>query len=476
MTDASNIPAAKIRPRKRVSLMWLVPAAAFIAAAVLACNALFSEGVPIEIRFAQGHGIQVDDAVRYRGIRIGRITAVRLAADGRAVEIAARLDPSAREMAREGSRFWIVRPQVSIRGLSGLDTVIGANYINVRPGGGPFRDRFTGLEDPPHPAVVAPGSLTVTVTAPEKGRLRPGAPVAYREMAIGVVSRVALSRDAGSVTAEIYIAPENVPLIRRRTRFWRASGARLSAGFTGFDFQLDSVQGLIDGGVNISVPPDPGPSALPGHRFRLHDRPDPDWLAWRPALNLPGTEHAPLPRPVRIAATQEKRLLGWDRDVHRRGWVLPVDGGLLGPADLLGPAEAGGPVRLRLPEADHAVAVPAAPEPRGAGLVRLPFPHPYPAWPPERQRRPTGPEDTVVIGDPRQPSRFLSADRYIQNGDHWAVDPDLPFSDDWHGAAVVSDRDGAVIGFLLKDGDAVRAALLDGQAAHGTASHLKRQL
>ena len=39
-----------------------------------------------------------------------------------------------------------------------------------------------------------------------------GAPVCRREMAIGVVSRAALSRDAGSVTAEIYIAPDYVPL------------------------------------------------------------------------------------------------------------------------------------------------------------------------------------------------------------------------------------------------------------------------
>ncbi len=457
------IPGANARPGRRISWIWIVPAAAFLAAAVLAYNAIFSEAFPITLRFDHGHGIKVGDAVRHRGIQIGRITGVRLVSGGQAVEVEALLDPSARGMARDDSRFWIVRPRLGVRGVSGLDTVIGARYIAVRPGSGSFTTHFVGADDPPYPAVVEPGSLTVALSAPEKGQLRPGAPVAYREMAIGVVSRVALARDAGSVTADVYISPDYVPLIRRRTRFWRASGARLQAGFTGFDFQLDSLQGLIAGGVNISVPPDPGPSAPAGHRFRLYDRPDPGWVAWQPALNLPGTEpdgHGPpLPRPVRIAVTQEKRLLGWEREIHLRGWALPVEDGLLGPSDLL---VADGKARRTLffPDEERAVDASGAPESRGDGLAYLPCAHSHPAWPPDRQRPAATPEDTVIVVDRRSPSRFLPADRYTENDGHWAVDPDPPFSDGWHGATVTADRDGAVIGFLLIDDETARVALL----------------
>jgi hypothetical protein len=463
MTIHPAIPVAKSRRKRRISLIWLIPALAFIASALLAYRAIVSEGPAITIRFAQGHGIKVDDAIRYRGIRIGRVAKVRLTPDGGAVEITARLDPPARGMAREGSRFWIVRPRVGLGGISGLDTVIGANYINLRPGDGPFTDRFAGLENPPYPAVIEPGSLTVTVSASEKGRLQPGAPISYREMAVGVVSTVSLSRDAGSVTAEVYIAPDYVDLIRHRTRFWRASGARLSAGFTGFDFQLDSVRGLIDGGVNISVPADAGPAVSPGHRFRLHDRPEPEWLAWHPALNLDGraggTPAGDLPRPVRVTVIREKRLLGWDRKIRRHGWVLPVPGGLLGPEDLLASAEADKPARLRFPETDRRIDLSSVPECHGTGLVYLPFAHSFPVWPAERRRRVTEPEDTVIVGNLRHPTRFISADRYTENGDHWAVDPALSFSDDWHGAPVVSDADGAMIGMVLKEGDAMRVAL-----------------
>jgi hypothetical protein len=133
-------------------------------------------------------------------------------------------------------------------------------------------------------------------------------------------------------------------------------------------------------------------------------------------------------------------------------------------------------VELRFPESDQRVAIEADPEPRGRGLVYLPFPHRFPVWPPEKQRRASVPEDTVIVGDPNHPARFLSADRCTQNDGHWAVDPDPPFSDGWHGAPVVSDADGAVIGMLLKEGDTVRIALFDGGPFSGGKGGIARQV
>ena len=37
-------------------------------------------------------------------------------------------------LACEGSRFWIVRPQVSLSRVAGLETVVGARYIGALPG------------------------------------------------------------------------------------------------------------------------------------------------------------------------------------------------------------------------------------------------------------------------------------------------------------------------------------------------------
>lgn len=112
------MPTATIRPARRASLFWLIPAVGFIAGAILAYNSIFPEGIPITIQFAHGHGIKINDDIRHRGIRIGRITGVCLTPDGQAVEIKALLVPSAKGMAREGSRFCTGRsPKTNMPGL-----------------------------------------------------------------------------------------------------------------------------------------------------------------------------------------------------------------------------------------------------------------------------------------------------------------------------------------------------------------------
>src|ERR1043166_10175776 len=62
-----------------------------------------------------------------------------------------RLMRSGAGLAREGSRFWIVRPRVGLGQVTGLTTVLSGPEINVIPGkpGEPAKYEFTGLDNPP---------------------------------------------------------------------------------------------------------------------------------------------------------------------------------------------------------------------------------------------------------------------------------------------------------------------------------------
>src|SRR5207249_10501689 len=57
--------------------------------------------------------------VRYRGIAVGQIDAVNLVPDLGGVLITARLTAQSRELARSGSRFWVVRPQLHLTRVEG---------------------------------------------------------------------------------------------------------------------------------------------------------------------------------------------------------------------------------------------------------------------------------------------------------------------------------------------------------------------
>ncbi|MCP5419509.1 MAG: MCE family protein [Gammaproteobacteria bacterium] len=424
-------------------------------------NYYSQRGIPITVEFQQGYGLKPGDTLRYRGIVVGHVQDVRLTPELQGVSASVRLLPGARDLARDGSRFWIVRPQVDLRGVTGLDTVIGARYLGVLPGAGEFRADFTGLEEPPVTR-LDPGGLTIVLETPGRGGLRAGAPVSYREVPIGVILAVDFSNDASVVEARVYIKPDYSHLIRTNTQFWKTSAARLSAGLSGVSLTVNSLRDLLMGGISLATPPQPGQPAISGQHFVLHDEADQDWLTWKPSLPA----HAglnppqPLPRPVPAELSwRYKNLLQLTRAGQRSGWALGVGGGWLGPADLLTAPAAALSDSVHLTLAGKAFMLSTTRPIADGHLVLLPDTTAHDAW--QRIRAPASPEDGWLLADPAVPPRFVAASRYHMADGVWLLDPDLPFDDSWHGASVVAQTDGALLGLLSIDSDGAYVTPLD---------------
>ncbi|MEZ5583249.1 MAG: MlaD family protein [Candidatus Competibacteraceae bacterium] len=441
--------SAELRPRRRWSFLWLIPAIAGLISLGLLVNYYSQRGVPITVEFQQGHGLKPGDAVRYRGIVVGQVHDVRLSADSQSIQVLARLLPSARHLARHSSRFWIVRPQVDIGRVAGLETVIGANYLGVLPGEGEFRDQFSGLAEPPV-TLLEPGGLEIVLITPGKGGLRPGAPISYREVPIGTILAVDFSADASAVEARAYIKPAYTHLIRENTTFWKTSGARWSASLTGISLDVDSLRGLLLGGISLATPPDPAGRAGPGQRFTLHDKPEREWLDWQPSLPVQTVFETRRQRPQLVnvmLSWQTENFFKLNRQNHRQGWALPIPGGLLGLTELWTAPESALPDSVQLTVADQQQLVPAVTaatmdEPLGL----LPLTHDYPTW--TQGRRPIVPEDTWIVSGSDISPRFIAAHRYQIQDSVWTIDPTITFESDWNGACVVGQGDGAVLGFL----------------------------
>ena len=66
----------------------------------------------------------------------------------------------------------------------------------------------------------------------------------------------------------------------------------------------------------------------------------------------------------------------------------------------------------------------------------------------------------MVVGDPLGRQVPVAASRLTRNQDTWQVDPVISLDDSWHGATVVSRKNGTVIGVLcVADGKSVIAPL-----------------
>lgn len=457
-----TLPTADLKPRRRLGLIWLLPAATLLLAGWLGYRALSLRGVMITVQLPEGHGLAVGDDVRYRGTPVGEVRRVDITGDLDGIRVTASLTAQADRLARGGSRFWVVRPQVSLGRVAGLETLVGPRYLEVRPGRGPRQRHFVGLAEAPPVGTIEPGDLEIVLEAGQRGSLRPGAPVMYRQVQVGTVLSVGLTSDGGAVEARVHIEKAYAQLIRRQTRFWDVGGIEAQLGLRGLSIQVESLQTLLTGGVALATPPGADDVVRTGHRFALRAAPQAEWLEWQPmavigsALLPPG---ARLPSPLR-AKTGWKQGRWLSRERQRHGWVLQTSQGLLGPTDLLAPAEADEEPAV-LEVAGRELALDEEPVWRHEGIVVIAAHVTDASWPRSRRRRAQEAEDCLVVGDPAAAALPLAAARLTVQDGVWLVDPAVPVDETWHGACVLSRVDGYLIGLLLVEEDQpVRVALL----------------
>lgn len=285
----SGVPVATVERRpRRASLMWVVPALALIGVAVFVYVQVTAERGPrVRITFRDAAGIKPGAEVIYKGLRVGVVRDVRLTGELDAVTVLAELAPHAGGLAAEGAGFWIVRPEVSLDRVSGLDTLLGPRYIAVRPAPAGSRPagRFVGLEGPP-PTERGRG-FPIRLRAAAVGAIAVGSPVLYRGVAVGVVTGVALAGDASHIEIDAEIRPRYAPLVRDNTRFWDAGGVGVDFGlFRGLSVQAGSLDAVLRGAIGMATPTRPGERAQSGAGFDLAAAADPSWAGWKPVIPL----------------------------------------------------------------------------------------------------------------------------------------------------------------------------------------------
>lgn len=286
-------PAARAGGRA-VSLLWFVPVLAVGLVGVLFYQAYAQRGPLITINFSNGEGLRAGDPVMFRGVQVGKVRDVALTADMSSVRAQVELKRDAAGLAVEGSRFWVVRPELSLTRVSGLETLLGPRYIEAEPGpaGSPAARSFQGLQSPPRSAgrglPGAEGGLELTLSGARLGSVTPGSPVVYREVRVGSVLAADLSADSRSVDVQVRIDPAYVHLVRDNSRFWNVSGIGLDLGLGGLKLRAGSLESVLAGGIAFATPTRPGATVEPGHRFELAESADDAWLKWTPDLT-PGT-------------------------------------------------------------------------------------------------------------------------------------------------------------------------------------------
>jgi paraquat-inducible protein B len=284
--SGDEIPRARVRRRRVVRMVWVVPAVAIMVAAWLVYQRIQDLGPQILVTFEDGAGLRVGQTpVRYRGVQIGEVSGIDLSEDEKRAIVKLRLKRDAAHIAREGSRFWIVRPRVGWGSFTGLNTVLSGPEIQVIPGkpDAPEQKAFAGLETPPS---SIEGGLHIVLRA-ERPKMRADAPVYYRGVEVGTVQKLDLAPNSLSADVHVIIFPRFASLVREGSSFWDVSGVNVKGGiFKGMQVEFESLRSFVTGGIEFATPP--GTKRVkPGTVFFLYNEPKQEWLAWAPKIPIP---------------------------------------------------------------------------------------------------------------------------------------------------------------------------------------------
>lgn len=255
-TDPTRPASMDVRPIKRriwrrLSLVWLVPLAALAISLGAAWQSFQDRGTLIMISFENASGISPGETqIKYRDVTVGRVEDVDFSPDLREVLVYARIDNTVAPYLDDDAQFWVVRPNVSVRGITGLETVLSGVYIEGNWDTEPDVQQyeFTGLERPVLTRAGERGSIVV-LRAADGGSITAGAPVLHKGLQVGYLEEPELSFDGNQVVVSAFIESPYDRRITTNTRFWDTSGFSVSFGAGGVSLDVNSLASLIEGGV-----------------------------------------------------------------------------------------------------------------------------------------------------------------------------------------------------------------------------------
>lgn len=251
-----DLPQMDIDPPSRsifrnLSVVWLVPFLALLVTFGVAWKSYSDRGVLITITFPDAAGVTAGDTViKFREVVIGTVEGVRFAPDFKNVIVSARIEREVADILPTDAQFWVVRPNVSASGVTGLSTVLSGVYVEgaFQPTEGAEARSFKGLAVAP---MVRPGTegTSITLRSDNGSQLPKGGPVLFHGIEVGRLDVPRLTADGDSAIVEAFINAPHDRFLTTATRFWNTSGFSVKLGADGINMNVASLASLVNGGV-----------------------------------------------------------------------------------------------------------------------------------------------------------------------------------------------------------------------------------
>ena len=246
------------------------------------------------------HNISVASPIFYKKFPVGEIIQYDLSQDGEYINVQGIIYAKYKHLIKEESVFWLLSgPELEVKTDSikihtpsvkalftggiefkNVDIVLSQNEITkgyIIHNSVKEMNKFINSKTP---------GLRVILHSKQKNSLEYGSPIHYRQVVVGYVQDVGLSKDAKEVEIKIFIENKYKHLLYSNSKFWKSGS--MSADFSlfrGLKIETESLKTIIKGGVSFATPEENrGVIAKNKDIFVLYEEPKEKWINWNPAL------------------------------------------------------------------------------------------------------------------------------------------------------------------------------------------------
>jgi len=248
---------AEIVPRQGISIIWFVPFIALIFGLWLAVKIMSEQGTFITIEFDNGSGIVPNKTeVRYKGLITGLVKKVVPSDDLQRVIAEVEISKKFTNYLTKDTLFWLVSADISLQGVSGLDTLISGSYITIMPDtneDAEKQDHFIALTEAPTLDMSTPG-LHLTLHTEVLGSISENSPISFKQIPIGHVTGYHYIESTKKIAINIFIKPEFAHLVKENSLFYNTSGVQITASLSGgLKVNTDSLAAIMAGGISVDT-------------------------------------------------------------------------------------------------------------------------------------------------------------------------------------------------------------------------------
>jgi len=205
------------------------------------------EKVIINIEFLDAEDIGEDTSIMYKGITIGKVTNISL--NTNSVNAQAFIYKKYKYLLTNNSRFEINSAEISLDGIKNIGTVFTGKYITLNYKKGEFKTYFKDKKL--LNSQINADDLELTLKADSLGSITNKSKIYYKDIEIGKISNISLSKNFNQVIIKIQIYGKYKNIISNNSLFYDMSSKLIDIKNLDLNINYSGINPLLKGAIAV---------------------------------------------------------------------------------------------------------------------------------------------------------------------------------------------------------------------------------